>query len=64
VSTANTGSDFGTGPIKPRALHDAFSGLARDLYDNFSDKGDDKPGRQLEFMVEEYFKRNAGDLLA
>jgi len=46
------------------ALLDAFCGIARDLYNTYSDKGDDKPRLQLESMIEEYFKRNAGDLLA
>jgi len=46
------------------ALLDAFRGIAQDLYDTFSDKGDDKPRRQLEHLIEKYFKRNAGDLLA
>jgi len=46
------------------ALLDVFCGIARDLYNTYSDKGDDKPKLQLESMIEEYFKRNAGDLLA
>ena len=46
------------------ALLDAFCDIARDLYNTYSDEGDDKPRLQLESMIEEYFKRNAGDLLA
>ena len=56
--------ESGRGSHFDPALIDAFRGIARNLYDNFSDKGDDTPVRQLEFMIEEYFKRNADDLLA
>ena len=56
--------ESGRGSHFDPALLDAFCGIARNLYDNFSDKGDDKPRQQLESMIEEYFKRNAGDLLA
>ncbi len=56
--------ESGRGSHFDPALIDAFRGIARNLYDNFSDKGDYTPVRQLEFMIEEYFKRNADDLLA
>ena len=56
--------ESGRGSHFDPALLDAFCGIARDLYDNFSDKGDDKPRRQLESMIDEYFKRDTGDLLA
>jgi len=56
--------ESGRGSHFDPALLDAFCGIARNLYDNFSDKGDDKPRRQLESMIDEYFKRDAGDLLA
>jgi len=45
------------------ALLDAFCGIARDLYNTYSNKDDDKPRLQLESMIEEYFKQNVGDLL-
>jgi len=46
------------------ALLDAFCDIARDLYNTYSGKDDDKPRDQLESMIEEYFKRSAADLLA
>jgi HD-GYP domain-containing protein (c-di-GMP phosphodiesterase class II) len=46
------------------ALLDAFGDIARDLYDTYSNTDDNKSRERLELMTEEYFKRNAADLLA
>jgi HD-GYP domain-containing protein (c-di-GMP phosphodiesterase class II) len=46
------------------ALLDTFCDIARDLYDTYSGKDDQKPRKQLESLIEEYFKRDVGDLLA
>ncbi len=44
-------------------LLDAFSAIARDLYDTYSGADDQKSKDRLELMTEEYFKRNVADLL-
>ena len=44
-------------------LLDAFSAIARDLYDTYSGADDQKSKDRLELMTEEYFKRNVSDLL-
>jgi HD-GYP domain-containing protein (c-di-GMP phosphodiesterase class II) len=44
-------------------LLDAFSSIARDLYNTYSGKDDHKPRERLKEMTEEYFKRNIADLL-
>ena len=45
------------------ALLDAFRRIARDLYDTYAGKDDDKAKERLELMTEEYFKRDVADLL-
>ena len=45
------------------ALLDAFSAIARDLYETYSGSDDQKSKDRLELMTEEYFKRNVADLL-
>jgi len=44
-------------------LLDAFSRIAKGLYDVYSGKDDQKPRERLKEMTEEYFKRNIADLL-
>ena len=56
--------DGGRGSHFDPALLDAFGDIARDLYDTYSGTDDNKSKERLELMTEEYFKRNAADLLA
>jgi HD-GYP domain-containing protein (c-di-GMP phosphodiesterase class II) len=56
--------DQGRGSHFDPVLLDAFLGIARDLYDTYSGEDDNKSKERLERMTEEYFKRDAGDLLA
>jgi len=56
--------DSGRGSHFDAALLDAFCAIARDLYNIFSGQDDQKPKEQLEAMIDEYFKRNADDLLS
>ncbi len=46
------------------SLLDVFNNIARDLYDTYSGKEDQKSRDRLELMTEEYFKRDVADLLA
>jgi HD-GYP domain-containing protein (c-di-GMP phosphodiesterase class II) len=46
------------------ALIDAFSPIARELYDTYSGKDDHKPRERLNTMLDQYFKRNIADLLS
>jgi len=45
-------------------LLDAFSEIARDLYDTYSGMDGQKSRDRLELITEEYFKRDVADLLA
>jgi len=56
--------DSGKGTHFDPALIEVFATLARDLYDTYSGKDDNSSKERLELMTEEYFKRDAADLLA
>jgi HD-GYP domain-containing protein (c-di-GMP phosphodiesterase class II) len=56
--------DSGKGTHFDPTLLDVFAGIARDLYDTYSGKDDNSSKDRLELMTEEYFKRDAADLLA
>ena len=43
-------------------LLDAFSAIARTLYDTYSGREDEKPRRDLDGITQEYFKRDVTDL--
>jgi HD-GYP domain-containing protein (c-di-GMP phosphodiesterase class II) len=55
--------DSGRGSHFDPSLLDAFYPIARDLYDTYSGKDDHKSKERLEMMTDEYFKRDAADLL-
>lgn len=56
--------DSGKGSHFDPSLVDVFSGIARDLFDTYSGKDDQKSKDRLESMTEEYFKREVADLLS
>jgi HD-GYP domain-containing protein (c-di-GMP phosphodiesterase class II) len=56
--------DSGKGTHFDPALIEVFAAIARDLYDTYSGKDDNKSKERLELMTEEYFKRDVADLLA
>ncbi len=56
--------DDGRGSHFDPSLLDAFQPIARDLYDTYSGKDGHKSRERLGLMTEEYFKRDAADLLA
>ena len=55
--------DSGRGSHFDPSLLDAFSPIARDLYDTYSGKDGHKSKERLELMTDEYFKRDVADLL-
>jgi HD-GYP domain-containing protein (c-di-GMP phosphodiesterase class II) len=56
--------DDGRGSHFDPSLLDAFQAIARELYDTYSGKDGHKSKERLGLMTEEYFKRDAADLLA
>jgi len=55
--------DAGRGSHFDPSLLDSFNGIARNLFDTYSDMDGDKAKEKLELMTEEYFKGDVADLL-